>query len=456
MLRAARQPSPTPLALREPAPARPGADIAGVYGVDSDGRASFQAFVDEHRHLMSDYIARRMRGTPELCSEDALQEALIRIWQQWRHWPADPERREVYMRQALKVAAVDAIRARYGRNLNRPREYPVNFADLDRCVPTEPGAHAIVRELGLAIARDSLEHRPEHRDIERSVLVAAFAALTDLERRVLFMTAHGDNGAQIAQELGVRHQLVRETLMRSRRLVRSLIEHADAGKVSPEEARRLWNLRDGNLSGRPKREAQRHLNHCTTCRRLAGIEDTVSKAGVRVFLPLPAGMALAAKGLAGSGAAGASASAGSSTPASGAIAATAGGLLSGVTAKAAVALGVLAVGGSLAGTGKLYRDRDRPAPVQRSPLAATAPTAGPQPATRPARRAATPTAAKKPARPVRSRVRRTTSHAAAPSSPQTTEPTSTFAPAVAAGTRESQTARRASAPSGGEFVLGGP
>jgi len=453
MLRAARHPSPTPLALREPAPARPGADIAGVYGVDSDGRASFQEFVDEHRHLMSDYIARRMRGTPELSSEDALQEALIRIWQQWRHWPQDPERREVYMRQALKVAAVDAIRARYGRNLSRPREYPVNFADLDRCVPAEPGAHAIVRELGLAIARESLEHQPDKRDIERSVLVAAFAALTDLERRVLFMTARGDNGAQIASELGVRHQLVRETLMRSRRLVRSLIEHADAGKVSPAEARRLWNLRDGNLSGRPKREAQRHLNHCTTCRRLAGIEDTVSSAGVRVFLPLPAAMALAAKGVAGSAASGASASGGSTAPAGGALAATGGGLLSGATAKAAVALGVLALGGSLAGTGKLYRDRDRPQPVSRPALAAAARPTGAQQVRRQARK---PAIAKARSHRVRKPARRTTNPAVTTASRRTTASTRALATPRTASPAASPTVRRASARAGGEFVLGGP
>jgi len=453
MLDGARHRSPTPLTLSEPAPTRDRPDIADAHGVDRDGRASFQQFVDEHRHLMSDYIARRMRGTPELSPEDALQDALIRMWQQWRHWPQDPERREVYMRQALKVAAVDAIRARYGRNLNRPREYPVNFADLDRCVPSEPGAQAIVRELGLAIARESLERPPAKRDIERSVLVAAFAALTDFERRVLFMTARGDNGAQIASDLGVRHQLVRETLMRSRRLVRSLIEHADAGKVSPQEARRLWDLRDGNLGGRPKREAQRHLDHCTTCQRLAGIEDTVSQAGVRVFLPLPIAAALPAKGLTGSAAAGTSASAGQTAGGAG-LAATGGGLLSGVTAKAAVALGVLALGGSIAGTAKIYQDRDRPVPVAPSPLRASTAASRSSSAARPAVHAAKPSGAKTRGRAVHARVRSAAHHSAPLRSTQTTSPASAFVPAVT--TTVSQTTQHASTPAGGEFVLGRP
>lgn len=449
MLDGTRHRSPAPLTLSEPTRASGRSDIADVHGVDGDARASFQEFVDEHRHLMSDYIARRMRGAPELCAEDALQEALIRMWQQWRHWPQDAERREIYMRQALKVAAVDAIRARYGRNLTRPREYPVNFADLDRCIPTEPGPQAIIRELGLAIARESLERRPEHRDIERSVLVAAFAALTDFERRVLFMTARGDNGAQIAQELGVRHQLVRETLMRSRRLVRSLIEHADAGKISPKEARRLWNLRDGNLSGRPKREAERHLKHCTTCRRLAGIEDTVSEAGVRVFLPLPAATILAATAATGSAATGA----GSTTPAGGALAATSGGLLSGATAKAAVALGVLAVSGSLAGTGKLYTDRDRPHPVAAPALAVAAhPTAAKQAGRQagdPAKTNARSESARKP-------IRRTASPAATTTSRRTTASTRTLPTPHTTSPASSMTVRRTSARAGGEFVLGGP
>ncbi len=454
MLDGASQRSQTPLTLREPTSTRERSDIADVHGVDRDGRASFQAFVDEHRHLMSDYIARRMRGTPELSPEDALQDALIRMWQQWRHWPADPERREVYMRQALKVAAVDAIRARYGRNLNRPREYPVNFADLDRCVPSEPGAQAIVRELGLAIARESLERPPGRRDIERSVLVAAFAALTDFERRVLFMTARGDNGAQIASDLGVRHQLVRETLMRSRRLVRSLIEHADAGKVSQQEARRLWDLRDGNLGGRPKREAQRHLDHCTTCQRLAGIEDTVSQSGVRVFLPLPIAAALAANGLARNGAAGASVGAGQTGGAPG-LAATGAGLLSGVTAKAAVALGVFALGGSIAGTAKIYRDRDRPVPVEPSPLRASTPAPGPSRSARPASHAAKRSTAKTQAGGARGAARAAAHHSAPQRRTQTATPATVFAPAVAT-TTVSQRTQHASTPSGGEFVLGRP
>jgi len=235
--------------------------------------------------------------------------------------------------------------------------------------------------------------------------------------------------------------------------VRSLIEHADAGKISPDEARRLWNLRDGNLSGRPKREAQRHLNHCTTCKRLAGIEDTVSKAGVRVFLPLPAAIVLAAKGVAGSAASGASASGGSTAPAGGALAATGGGLLSGATAKAAVALGVLALSGSLAGTGKLYRDRDRPQPVSRPALAAAArPTGAPE--TR--RQARKPAKAKARSHRVRKPVRRTTNPAVTTAPRQTTASTRALATPQTANSAASPTVRRASARAGGEFVLGGP
>ena len=71
MLNADRHPSNGPLALREPAPVRAGAgaDIADAFGVDRDGHASFQEFVDQHRHLMSDYIARRMRGDARAVAE---------------------------------------------------------------------------------------------------------------------------------------------------------------------------------------------------------------------------------------------------------------------------------------------------------------------------------------------------------------------------------------------------
>lgn len=369
--------TPTPrAALRLRDKDTPPAGAVAVNGIRRADQAAFREFVDSHHHVMRDYLERRLRGAHDVSPEDVLQDALIRIWRQFKEWPTEPERRIIFLRQALKVAAIDAIRSRRGRNGTTPREYPIDFADLERAQRSDAVGDQMIREIGKAIARDAVDRMSDGPErIQRSVLLASCAALTDLERRALFMTARGDNGVQIAGELGVSHQQAREALMRARKLVRSLIEHADAGKLRPEEAKRLWELRDGKISGRPKREAQRHLDHCSTCQRILAIEDGVNEAGVRVFLPLPF-IALAAK-LFGTTTAGSAAAATATTGAAGATGgasvgaqlggtiavtgstatATGGSVLAGITAKVALGLAGLAVASSTAGVAKLVHDR---------------------------------------------------------------------------------------------------
>lgn len=383
--------TPTPrAALRLRDKDTPPAGAVAVNGIRRDDQAAFRQFVDSHHHVMRDYLERRLRGAHDVSPEDVLQDALIRIWRQFKEWPTEPERRIIFLRQALKVAAIDAIRSRRGRNGTTPREYPIDFADLERAQRSDAVGDQMIREIGKAIARDAVDRMSDGPErIQRSVLLASFAALTDLERRALFMTARGDNGVQIAGELGVSHQQAREALMRARKLVRSLIEHADAGKLRPEEAKRLWELRDGKITGRPKREAQRHLDHCSTCQRILAIEDGVNEAGVRVFLPLPF-IALAAK-LFGTATAGSAAAATATTGAAGATGgasvgahlggtiavtgstatATGGGVLAGITAKVALGLAGLAVASSTAGVAKLVHDRQE---QERRSLAASVAT----------------------------------------------------------------------------------
>lgn len=484
-VRATRTPTPrTALRLREDEQAPPGS--VAVNGIRRDDHGAFREFVDSHHHVMRDYLDRRLRGTHDVSAEDVLQEALIRIWRQFNEWPAEPERRIIFLRQTLKVAAIDAIRVRRGRNGTTPREYPIDFADLERAQRSDAIGDHMVREIGQIIARDALERMgdgPER--IQRSVLLASCAALTDLERRVLFMTARGDNGVQIADELGVTHQHAREALMRARKLVRSLIEHADAGKLRPEEAKRLWQLRDAKLSGRPKREAQRHLDHCTTCQRIIGIEDGINAAGMRVFLPLPAialagslfgtgaGGGVAATGGAGSGAAGTGATS-VGTQVGGTLAATSGGataaggsVLAGITAKVALGLAGLAVAGSTTGVGKLIHDRQEPEPRQHAALTASA-----VPVMHDATAAARSITTAAPAKPKhrtaparqRTRTRRPAGRSSQPpqSTTATAQPVARTVTSTFASTRTNTSTRSVNAtpkpnarqPSSGEFVLG--
>jgi len=398
-----------------------------VPGLQRAHHASFEEFADAHRHLMRDYIDSRLRTVDGISGEDAMQEAMLRMWQQWDRWPTDDQQRLRYALQALRNAATDAIRAKNGRGTTRVSEVAVDFGDLEGTRDAAGlGPQQLAVELGRAIARASLELDSD-RDAtaDRSVLIAAFAVLDDDERAIIGLTAAGHDAKRIAQQLGLRHQHVRDKLMRARRLLRSLIEHSAGTTLRADEAKRLWEYRDGKLSGKPKREVARHIKHCATCQRLLGAETHVDQAAIRVFVPMPLLAAIGAwLHAAGTGAGAAATSTATLTTATATATATGttsfsavggSGVLSGFAAKVAVALGVGAVGLSGVGVTKLYLDRDTapaPGPAARAVLAAThipqegasrgvvlpRPVAAVKPARRAVARRADPRHAKTPAR----------------------------------------------------------
>jgi RNA polymerase sigma factor (sigma-70 family) len=328
--------------------------------------AAFRAFVDANQHLFADYVARRLSGPHAGAAEDALQEGLIDIWNEWDEWPRDEKERIRFARHALRTAALLAVRRRTGRD-DSPRagEIVVDFSDIDGATRPSPAAEGLARDLGRAIAEQSMV-KDQLAYIEKASLVAAIATLTDLEQRVLFMTAQGDDCKEIAEDLGVTHQQAREALMRARRLCRMLIEHADGEKVSEKEATMLWQYRDGALSGKRARELKRHVDHCTACQRLIGLEDSISTNGALVILPIPVLLLAAghaATTTATSGAATGAGSASAHTTIGGSIlspvapAGWTGSVLATVAAKVGLALAGLAVTVSVAGVYKLAHDR---------------------------------------------------------------------------------------------------
>lgn len=355
---------------------------------------AFQLFVDENRHLFTDYIQRRLDGPHKNAAEDALQEGLMKIWNQWEDWPTDPEQQIRFARQSLKFAALEAVRKRTGRDGSpRAGEVVVDFQDLDSPLPKTLAAERLARDLGRAIAEGSLV-KDQIGYLEKASLVAAIATLTDLEQRVLFMTARGDDCKEIAEDLGVTHQQTREALMRARRLCRMLIEHADGQKVSEKEARLLWQYRDGELSGKRARELKRHVAHCTACQRLIGLEESVEKAGMHVFLPIPLLLLAAGKPAAVAAGVVPGTSAASSTAAGAGSAASVmgtggsggvklgqtilaaqvptaftGSVTAGVTAKIGLALGTLAAAGSMGGIYKIAHDKQEQREATRAPAA---------------------------------------------------------------------------------------
>ncbi len=383
--------SPSPhIALRHRAPR----DHASADGLRTDNQRAFQAFVDRNHHLFSDYVARRLSGPHSSSAEDALQEGLVRIWREWDEWPTDPDERMRFAHQALRIAALEAIRKRTGRDGSpRAGEITVDFADLHGHASGRPGAGLLARDLGRAIAEQSMV-KDQIAYLEKASLIAAIATLTDLEQRVLFLTAQGDDCKQIARDLHVTHQQAREALMRARRLCRMLIEHADGQKVDEKEAKLLWQYRDGQLSGKRARELKRHIEHCTACQRLLGFEESITTNGALIILPIPAlllatgqlpapsapdpnatGHDPGSTDLAGAANVDLGVTLSQGTLAPAAMGHGTVGLLSGVTAKVGLALGALAATTSIAAIGELIHDRT---------TATTTPTpahaAGPAPA----------------------------------------------------------------------------
>lgn len=340
-----------------------------VPGISREHHASFEAFVDRHRHFMADFVRGQLTAAHRGDAEDALQQGLERLWKEWPDFPKDPGERQRYMKRALRLAALDIVRAREKRSGTPIREIATDYADLDTTQDLGASAVELVKELGRIIARDSIDPASDRDErADRSILIAAFAALDERQRVILGRTAFGEKAGEIGKDLGLRPQHVREQLMRARRVVRSLIEHAAGPTLRADEAKRLWQYRDGKLTGKPKRDIARHVKHCATCQRLLASEQYFDQAAIRVFVPLPLIATLGT--MVGAGAAGGGASA-TTAAGAGASATSAGALgggsslaglgssvLSGATAKVAVGLAVGAVGLSGAGVTKLYLDRD--------------------------------------------------------------------------------------------------
>jgi RNA polymerase sigma factor (sigma-70 family) len=250
---------------------------------------NFEAFVQQHAGLLRNYMAGQVAGS-NVNAEDALQEGLVRIWREWEGWPGDHEEQLRYAQRALRCAAVDAIRREHGRDGARPQTLSVDFqlaeagGGIDNGHISDPALAA----LGLALAEQAAEQRDDERFVERGVLVGALVALKPLERRVVWELAREQRSyKEVATELGITPMKVRDVFFEARALLRTLIAHADGSNISRAERAQLFDLLDGELKGREKRIAQRHLDSCEACQRLAAIERNVTTAGAHVFLPLP-------------------------------------------------------------------------------------------------------------------------------------------------------------------------
>jgi len=79
---------------------------------------AFANFVDAHRHVLVDWMARRMTAqligpdASQVDPDDVLSRALERLWLRFEHLPPEPGQRKAWVEHALRLAALDAIRFR--------------------------------------------------------------------------------------------------------------------------------------------------------------------------------------------------------------------------------------------------------------------------------------------------------------------------------------------------------
>lgn len=269
------------------------------YVVPTDWAAerSFHAFVEQSSQHLLTYLRPVVRDSVGIDAEDALQEALIRLAREWDELPADPAARKNYIYRALRCSAVDAMRKWSGRGSSRGR---VRSADLELAETAWDVDAAGTRDgelasIGRAICRQAARHDEAEQALVRSVLVAALAALKPVEAQVIFGLAGNASREELAEELGIDTNRVRNVAQEARDVLRPLIVHANGAQPSPAERDRLFRYLDGELRGRERRLVRRHVSHCTTCRSIAALEQRVAEAGARLVLPLPA-LAIAAQG----------------------------------------------------------------------------------------------------------------------------------------------------------------
>ena len=431
---------------------------------------NFEALVSSCGDELLAFANRVLAGTngaEDVDAGDALQEGLLRYFRQYGDdFPADPREARRHLFRAVKLGAYDAIRRWHHQAKVRVVATDLEAVD-ELCAEVYGGDTQIRDEYALRAARAvrDLAEANDHADavVDAHVLELALAALEPLEYEVIVrQPARRD---ELAAELGVSENQVRNALHSGRKLARTLIEHASGAPLSEPEREDLFALLDGQISDRKRRrDAQRHLDNCPACQQIAERERRINALGARIFMPLPVLLGLAKPlAAAGAGAAGSASAAGGSgsaaTSSGGGLLATIGG---GSSAKIAAFVAVAAAAGG-GGAAVKAASSERPVKPKAAAVAAAPTAAATVTAAKPvlfskisAAHAASPKPKHRP-RPQRRHVAPKAAIAAAPS--PAPAPVPTPAPATAAPATPAPASQPKPAPSsngnGGEFVLGG-
>lgn len=148
--------------------------------------SEYAALVEREGTAMRDHMEGRARQLG-IEPEDALQDALVDIWAESREkgWPEDPVESRRFLFRQLRDAAIDAVRARRGRDNTRPDVLPVDFGAVGRTGDEEPG-DALAASIGAHLASEALGRDDDPGFLTRGLLVGAFAALTERQKQIVF------------------------------------------------------------------------------------------------------------------------------------------------------------------------------------------------------------------------------------------------------------------------------
>jgi hypothetical protein len=266
-------------------------------------------------------------------------------------WPAlqlvHGEERDQQLYRCLRDAAGEALRHEHGRleGLGRPRvvafDFGVLHANEDEGVGGEKELAAAVLGVMAADVAASVQAGERREVLDRAVLLAGLRALGEREVVVLLAVDHLEWEQEgLAVHLGMDFGALRTVLFEARRVFYGVVRHAAGIELDEEERARLHAYQAGELSGRERRVARRHLQHCDACQAYTRELRRFGDAGQLVLAPLP--FLLGARAL----------SRGSSTKATGAgVGGAGGGLFGQVGAAKALGLtvGLLGAGVGIAG-----------------------------------------------------------------------------------------------------------
>jgi len=226
--------------------------------VRANSEREFARFVAENRLMAERYVDRLLDGAchNEVDRDGVVQEAFIRAWTSWATWPADPGRRCSYLKRALRVCGVDALRKARGRGAGATAALPTSFTEFDG--DTDDARLATAAQAALLPRALNQEELVDERLLTASLL----DALTDVERKAIALSAAGRTDKEVADALGVTHQHARAVLMEGRALLRSLVPHADV--LDADET--VWPLDGTTTTKRTRRLLRRHIDACPICR----------------------------------------------------------------------------------------------------------------------------------------------------------------------------------------------